>query len=67
MFEMVIGELDMIIGKLRMKTTFEKKLMEWIVSTNSNEEFAQQLDAFGDMFEHTKQEVSTEVRDPLDL
>lgn len=67
MFEMVIGELDLIIGKLRMKTTFEKKLMEWIVSTNSQEELAQQINRIGDLFVQTKQEISNEIRDPLDL
>jgi SNF2 family DNA or RNA helicase len=62
MFELVIGELDWIIGKMRMKTTFEKKLMEWIVSAQSKEELEARFAAFGEMFEKTKQEMQSPMQ-----
>ncbi|UOF92939.1 DEAD/DEAH box helicase [Fodinisporobacter ferrooxydans] len=67
MFEMVIGELDLIIGKLRMKTTFEKKLMEWIVTAKDKDELQQQLDQLGSMIQQTQQDLQHEELEPFEF
>ncbi|MFC4769128.1 DEAD/DEAH box helicase [Effusibacillus consociatus] len=47
MFEMVIGELDMIIGKLKMNKTLENDIMEWFVESSSKEDLASRFDQLG--------------------
>ncbi|BCJ85943.1 DEAD/DEAH box helicase [Effusibacillus dendaii] len=55
MFEMVIGELDMIIG--RMGKNLENDIMEWFVSSNSEQELAARFDQLGQHVEQAKQEI----------
>ncbi|WP_231705804.1 DEAD/DEAH box helicase, partial [Effusibacillus lacus] len=47
MFEMVIGELDMIIGKLKMHKTFENDLMDMLVNSKSASDLSSRFDDLG--------------------
>lgn len=47
MFEMVIGELDMIIGKLKMNKNLEKDIMNWFVESQSKEDLISRFDQLG--------------------
>lgn len=55
MFELVIGELDMIIGN--MNKTIENDLMELFVEAGSPEELASRLEELGQKFEKAKREM----------
>jgi SNF2 family DNA or RNA helicase len=48
MFELVIGELDLILGHLDEKATFEGQLRKFWLESTSDRELSEKLDAFGD-------------------
>ena len=48
LFELVVGELDMILGRVQDDLDFEAAVFERYVSSRDDAEFAASLDAFGD-------------------
>ncbi len=48
MFELVIGELDMILGDVETEKTFEQQLIDIFLRSESEEELKKQFEKFGD-------------------
>lgn len=57
MFEMVIGELDLIIGKMKLGKNIENDIMDWIMDANSEVELTSRFDEFGQQVSKVKQEL----------
>lgn len=68
LFELVIGELDLILGRMHMSAEdFEKKLMDWLVEAESPEDFQTRLNEFGERFRTVRAEWEKEKATELDL
>jgi SNF2 family DNA or RNA helicase len=48
MFEMVIGELDYIVGDPTLASKLEDNILEWAMTSNSDEELREKLHRYGD-------------------
>jgi SNF2 family DNA or RNA helicase len=68
MFELVIGELDLILGNVEGAKSFEELLREAWQSSQSDQELAERIDAIGDMLAEARQtyEVVRENNQRLD-
>lgn len=60
MFELVIGELDMIIGKTKTAKSIEIDIMDWMVESESEEELQNKLDALGQTWIQAHQQLVLE-------
>lgn len=56
MFEMVIGELDLILGKIKLSKNFENDIMDWIMEAQSDTELTAQFDRLGQQVTKAKEE-----------
>ena len=56
LFEMVIGELDMILGSLEDDREFEDIIMDILVESHSEEELSERMEAFGERLVRARQE-----------
>ncbi|CAM3765664.1 DEAD/DEAH box helicase [Marinicrinis lubricantis] len=61
MFELVIGELDVILERLEQNHSLEKSLYKIILESKSNEEIRQKFDQLGDSFSEVRKQVQTET------
>ena len=52
MFELVIGELDLILGNIEGAKSFEELLRQAWQSSESDEELAERMDEIGDVLAH---------------
>lgn len=56
MFEMVIGELDLILGKIKLSKNIENDIMDWIMEAQSDTELTAQFDRLGQQVTKAKEE-----------
>lgn len=56
MFESVIGGLDYIIGDTSIHSRLEKNILEWAMTSETEDEFRQRLSDFSDSFARTLQQ-----------
>lgn len=68
MFEMVIGELDVILERLdKKKSSIESKLYRMVLESKSDEELRNQFDEFGNSIRSIQAEVHVEPSDTAPL
>ncbi|MDB5084863.1 MAG: ATP-dependent helicase [Bacilli bacterium] len=60
MFELVIGEVDMIIGKTRWKKDFENDIMDALIESHSQEHLQERFSEIGDRLLSAHQQVLEE-------
>jgi len=56
MFESVIGGLDYIIGDTSLHSQLEKNILDWAMTSDTEDEFRQRLNDFSDSFARTLQQ-----------
>ena len=56
MFELVIGELDLILGDLETEKTFEQKLVDIFLRSRSDEEMNNQFERLGSELQHARKQ-----------
>ncbi|HNF85016.1 MAG TPA: SNF2-related protein [bacterium] len=56
MFELVIGELDIILGDIETEKNFEQQLMEIFMRSTDEKEMNQQLERFGNQLTHVRRQ-----------
>jgi SNF2 family DNA or RNA helicase len=54
LFELVVGELDMILGRVDDDFDFESTVFDTFVSSGDDDEFAERMDALGDDLAHAR-------------
>ncbi|MFH1898593.1 MAG: SNF2-related protein [Candidatus Desantisbacteria bacterium] len=54
MFELVIGEMDMLLGDMETEIEFEEKIMEIWTNSNTKEELEKNIDEFGNVLQGAK-------------
>jgi SNF2 family DNA or RNA helicase len=57
MFEMVIGELDLIIGKMKLSKNIENDIMDWIMEAKSETELAARFDELGQQVTKAREDL----------
>lgn len=57
MFEMVIGELDLIIGKLKMKRNLENNIMDWLIDAKSPEQLQEKFNELETQVAQAREEI----------
>jgi SNF2 family DNA or RNA helicase len=62
MFELVIGELDMIIGRTKTEKSLEIDIMDWVVHSRSKDELQSRFDSFSHHFLTAKQQFLQEQK-----
>lgn len=65
MFELVIGELDMIIGNIKTGKHLEKDILQWMVEADSQEDLQRRFVAFSESFHAARQQWLQEKRQSL--
>lgn len=58
MFQLVIGEMDMILGNLKERRDFEDIIMDIWTNVRDDEELSQRLDTFGNQLLEAKNRYS---------
>jgi SNF2 family DNA or RNA helicase len=58
MFELVIGELDYIVGDYQLGDKLEKNILEWAMTSKSDAELKQRLNEYGDTWLRHIEETS---------
>ncbi len=56
MFELVVGELDLILGEMEDKKTFEHTIQEIVRSSQNEEDMQQRFERLGNKLEHARKE-----------
>jgi len=59
MFELVIGEMDMILGNLEEKTTFENRIFQIWTSSRDQKEVRRQFSEFGERLAYARKRYET--------
>ncbi len=54
MFQLVVGELDMIISNIETKSSFEKSIFQIVAASQSDEEMMTKLNEFGEKLEEAR-------------
>ncbi|QQE76986.1 DEAD/DEAH box helicase [Alicyclobacillus sp. SO9] len=47
MFELVIGDLDFIVGDIEIGDKFDKQVLDWVMTSNSKADLQEKLDTYG--------------------
>jgi SNF2 family DNA or RNA helicase len=66
MFELVIGELDMILGDVETDKTFEQKIMDIFLSSRTDEELNRRFEHFGEELIHARKQFD-QVKDNQEI
>ncbi len=66
MFELVIGELDMILGDIETDRTFEQKLIDIFLRSETDEEMQKKFERFGTELSHARKHFDR-VRENQDM
>jgi SNF2 family DNA or RNA helicase len=66
MFELVIGELDMILGDIETDKSFEQKLVDIFLRSDSDEAMKKQFERFGSELQHARKHFDR-VRENQDM
>jgi len=68
MFELVIGELDLILGKWKNERTLEGNIMDYIVESSSSEDLGKRIEEMGDVVlqERVKLEAMREISENVE-
>ncbi|WP_010274708.1 DEAD/DEAH box helicase [Paenibacillus senegalensis] len=61
MFELVIGELDVILERMERKSTLESDLMKLVLEAESEEDIRHRLDKLGHSIQHVRETVEQEI------
>lgn len=67
MFELVIGELDVILERMERKTSLETDLMKVIMESKNEDEIRSRLDQLGHSIRHIREEVEEEIAPMLSV
>src|SRR6185437_8391199 len=62
MFELVIGEIDMILGNLDEEREFQDVIADLWAESDNTDDFAQRMEDLGDRLLHAKSEYLEQVR-----
>lgn len=64
MFEMVIGQLDVILERFEKGSSLEKSLYKIMLESSSNDEIARKVDSLGQSLEHIRTELDEQADGP---
>lgn len=62
MFELVIGELDVILERMEQKSSLEKSITNIVLNSDSHHEIKHKMNQLGDSFSEIKKQVELEKR-----
>ncbi|GIO39452.1 helicase [Paenibacillus antibioticophila] len=66
MFEMVIGQLDVILERFEKGNSLEKSLYKIMLESSSNDEIARKVDSLGQSLKHIRTELDEQTDGPRD-
>ncbi|MBU5672235.1 DEAD/DEAH box helicase [Paenibacillus brevis] len=64
MFEMVIGQLDVILERFEKGSSLEKSLYKIMLESSSNDEIARKVDSLGQSLDHIRTELDVQGEGP---